>query len=512
MRIPVHKQRDVLTRINQHPDESSRSIARAIGVAANSVKVLRQAYQQAGLSIEVLQELDDVQWSKKLDTADRSIAQRKPAPDWEYVHEQMGRADSTLNQLWIEFRRVQPGGIGITQFFEGYRAYTRQLNISMRRLHAPGAKMHADFCGRTVPIRDANGGPGFDAQIFIGVLGYSNFVFAHAVASQKIEDWIACHVACFEYFGGSPEWCVSDNLKAAVNKRTRDELFINRSYRECLGHYGVTAAPRRARKPRDNAKAEAAVQFVQRAILYGLRDMVFFSLGELNAELRRRLTVLNDRPFKKLPGSRRSRFEEVERAELKPLPDLPFESRDWRHAVLVGEDYVFDHEKSFYSVPYELRRTRVDLRITAKSIEAFQSGRRIAIHERSFVRGSVSIQDAHRPVSHLRVLEGEPKHLLSWASSAGANTLAMFEHHLMKRADLTNGLSAARRLRELARQHGEERFEEACAYALPLNMTSLKNVTSILSTSPDKRRRDRNSPPKSLHSNVRGATYFGDDA
>ncbi len=511
MRIPIYQQRDVIRRIATHPNESSRSISRAIGIASNSVLAIRRAYVQAGLSVDALSDLDDDQWCNTLGTVDSSIAQRKPAPEWNYIHEQMGLADATLMALWTDFRQEHPGGIGYSQFAEGYRLYTRQLNIAMRRTHVPGDKMYCDFCGRTVPIRDPNGGPGFDAQIFIAVLGHSNYSFAHAVASQKIHDWNACHASAFEFFGGTPVWIVSDNLKSAVIRRTAETLVLNKSYRECLTHYGASAAPRRVRKPRDNAKAESAVQYVQRSILFALRNMTFFSLAELNAELHRRIAILNEKPFKKLPGNRRERYERVERASLKPLPAQPFEPREWRFEVLVGQDYVFDHEKCVYSVPCEYRNSRVDLRITATVVEVMHRGKRIAIHERKFVPGELTMIDDHRPISHRRVLEGEPKMLMSWSLTVGPHTEAMFQYHLRDRTDVTNGLRTAQRFRELARQYGDTRFEEVCSYAIPLNMTSLKSIKSILAHSPDKKKREQPARPHPAHPNVRGANYYGDE-
>jgi transposase len=511
MRVPVFQQRDVVRRIVLHPKESSRSISRALGVAANTVLSLREAFESSGLSGDVLEKLDDRQWSTTLGTVDRSIAQRKEAPKWSDVHEQMGLSNATLWQLWTEFKEAHPEGIAFTQFSVGYRKYTRRLDIVMRQVHVPGQKMFSDFCGKTVHIRDPEGGPGFDAQIFVSVLGHSNYTFAMAVSSQGVQDWNACHVAAFEFFGGVAEWTVSDNLKAAVISNRKDELVVNKAHRECLTHYGTHALPRRVRKPKENSKAECGVQLVQRWILFALRNRTFFSLSELNAEIRRLLTLLNTRPFKKLPGCRNSRYQEVERAALQPLPSLPFEPREWRFEVLVGADHVFEHEKCFYSVPCELRNERVDLRITATVIEAMHCGKRVALHERKRVAGEVSMVQEHRPIAHRRVLEGEPKALFTWAASAGEATSAMFQYHLRDRVDLTNGLRTARRLRELAREHGEQRFEEVCVYAVALNMTSLKSVTSILKNAPDKRNRDGAPAPRPPHSNVRGATYFGDE-
>lgn len=185
----------------------------------------------------------------------------------------MQRPDATLEQLWLEFRDVHPEGVGLTQFSTGYRDWKKGLHVVMRQVHRPGEKLFVDFAGRTVPVKNAKGGPGQLAQIFVAVLGYSNYSFVHAVPrTQTTADWVQCHVQCFEFLGGAPDWVVSDNLKAAVWRRERDRVIINPAYRDCLKHYNTAAAPARPRRPRDKAKAEVGVQIAQRWILFRLRD------------------------------------------------------------------------------------------------------------------------------------------------------------------------------------------------------------------------------------------------
>lgn len=512
MRVPVHEQRDLLSRIHRQPDESNRSIGRAMGRSPTTVAAFRAAYLGSGLSFDELSGMDDPEFLKALNTEDRTSPKNKPAPDWNEVQRAMSSPNATLHEVWLAFREDNPGGLGYTQFALQYRTHLKRLDVVMRRPHVPGEKMYCDFAGQTVRIHDPEGGPGFEAQIFVSVLGYSNLAFARAVASQKVADWNACHCEAFAFYGGAPEWVVSDNLKAAIIRRSVEELLVNRAYRECLAHYGCHALPRGVRRPRQNAKGESTVQIVQRSILFPLRNNRYFSLEELNRDIDRLRDKLNGRPFKKLPGCRRTRFEEVERAALSALPEVPFEPREWRFDVLVGPDYVFEHGRCTYSVPYEFRGTRVDLRIAARTIEVMHRGKRIAIHEKAQVEGSVNVLPEHRPIAHTRVLEAEPRSLLSWAAQAGPSSRAMFDHHILQRADATNGLRTARRMRELARVHGDERFEEVCAYAMPLNMTSLKNVESILKSAADRRRREAGPAhiSSTAHENVRGATYYGE--
>lgn len=509
MRLPINLQREI-ARLHFHdPKQSNRAIARCVGVSPNSVIALRALLTTKILPRSLLA-LDDDAWTAALGNEDRGVARRKEAPNWSWVHEQMQRQDATLEALWREWRSVCPEGIGYSQFTEGYRNWTKQQHVVMRRIHVPGDKLFVDFAGSTVTVRSRDGKASVEAQIFVAVLGYSNYIFLHAVPSQSTADWLECHAACFADLGGVPKWVVPDNLKAAVLRRENDRIVLNPAYRDCLAHFGTAAQPTGVRKPKHKSKAEVGVQIGQRLVLFGIRDSDFFSFAELNAELRRRTAVVNARPFKKMSGSRLQRFQEVELAALQPLPQTPFEMSDWRYGVRVGDDYHVEHQRSFYSTPAALRGERVDLRITASTLEIMSRGRRVALHLLSATEGSVATLAEHRPVAHTRVLEGEPRSLMVWAEAAGPSTLKMIQHHLQDRADLTNGLRAARRMRDMARVHGNERFEQVCAYALPLNITALRSIESILRRSPDKGgcKADSTSARPS-HENIRGASYFG---
>lgn len=510
MRLPIHLQREIARLHFYEPSQSHRAIARASGLSPNTIRSIRIALAAAKLPWSYLQDLDDDAWCAALRTQDQSIAQRKQAPDWEWVHAEMQRADATLEQIWREWRGQQPDGVAYSQFTSSYRDWKRQQHVVMRRVHRPGEKLFVDFAGRTVEIRDPRGGPSSEAQIFVAVLGHSNYTYIEALPSQNTADWINCHANCFAFFGGAPEWVVSDNLKAAVWRRERERIVINPAYRDCLRHYDTAPMPTGSRKPKHKAKVEVGVQIAQRWVLFAIRDRVFFSLAELNAELKVRTAQLNLHPFKRLAGCRRDRFLAGDQPALKPLPATAYELTDWRYGVRVADDHHVEHEQRFYSVPHALTREKVDCRFNSHTMEIFHRGRRVALHLLLAKPGESSTLQDHRPVAHRRVLEGEPRALLTWAHTVGLNTKRMISYHLEDRIDATNGVRAARRMRDLARLHGDVRFEEVCAYALSLNITALRSVTSILKEGADKRPPANTLRPARAHGDVRGASYFGE--
>lgn len=510
MRVPVHVQREIARLHFYDLATSDRSIASQVNLSASTVGSFRKQLKAKPFTWAALQELDDSAWRDTLDTHNRSIAIKKPAPDFAWVHAEMQRPDATLQQLWLEFREIEPTGIGLTQFTCGYKVWKKDLHVVMRQVHRPGEKLFVDFAGRTVRVKDPEGGPERRAQIFVAVLGNSNYTFIYAVPTQTTSDWVLCHVQCFNFLGGAPEWVVSDNLKAAVWRRESDRVVINPAFRDCLRHYNTAAAPARPRRPKDKAKAEVGVQIAQRWILFRIRDREYFSFDELNADLRRLNDELNDHRFKHLDTTRRRRFEEAEKAKLKPLPQSDYEMCDWTYEVKVGTDYHVEHSGSWYSVPFHLAGTRVDLRYTAKLLEVFQSGRRVALHAIKEERASTSTVMEHRPLHHQRALEGEPRALLEWAKTVGESAHKMISHHVYDRTD-GHGLKAARKLRELARDHGEVRFEEVCAYAVPRNAMTLRSVQSILNSSVDLQPRSGGTPSiRPTHDNLRGPNYFGE--
>ena len=291
----------------------------------------------------------------------------------------------------------------------------------MRQEHRAGEKLFVDYAGQTVEIIDRQTGEVKTAQIFVAVLGASSYTYAEATWSQDLSDWIGSHVRALAYIGGVPEVVVPDNLRSAVTKAHRYEPDLNPTYQDLAQHYGMAIVPARVRKPRDKAKAEAGVLLVERWILAVLRNEIFFSLESLNREIQRLLRVLNERPFKKRTGSRRSLFEAIDRPALQALPRNAYEFAQWRK-VRVAPNIHIEVEERYYSVPHALVGKQLDARITERCIELLYRGQRVASHPRSLVKGHYSTISEHMPVAHQRYLEWTPERMIRWASKSGEAT------------------------------------------------------------------------------------------
>jgi transposase len=379
----------------------------------------------------------------------------------------------------------------------------------MRQDHKAGEKLFVDYPGMTIPIYDERTlSVSFHAELFVAVLGASSYTFAVATRSQQVDQWISAHVAAFEFLGGCPEIVVPDNLRSGVTKAHRYEPDLNATYQEMAAHYGVAIIPARPYRPRDKAKVEAGVQLVERWIIAVLRHQRFTSLAALNQVIDELVQRLNDKPFKKLEGSRASLFKELDQPALRPLALERYEFATWKKAR-VNIDYHLELERHYYSVPYQLAGQVVDVRCTNTTVEIFFKNKRVASHLRSYQRGRHVTNAAHMPDSHRRYLEWTPGRIVAWAEKNGPSTAAFIDALMESRPHPEQGFRSALGVLRLAKKYSPERLEAACARALLVRALSYKSVESILKHGLDQR------PPRAqptrahaAHRNIRGPNYY----
>lgn len=482
---------------------SDRQIAAAVGSARSSVQECLRRARTAGLCWPLPADLDEIALQARLYRRDVPLP-GIPLPDFVAVHTELGRRGVTRQLLWEEYRTQHPGGLGYTAFCVHYQRWRATQALSMRQVHLPGDKLFVDYAGQTVPITDRHSGAVRAAQIFVAVLGASNYTYAEASWTQGSADWLGAHVRALTYIGGCTRAIVPDNLKAGVHRAHRYEPELNPAYQAFAEHYGVAILPARVRKPRDKAKVEAGVLVVERWILACLRHRVFFSLGELNAAIRALLQRLNTREFKKLPGCRRSRFEELDRPALRPLPPRAYEFAEWRQAK-VHPDYHIEVGRAYYSVPYRLVGQRVDVRITARRIEVFHAGVLVAAHPRACQRAQRSTRAEHRPIAHRARIEQTLDRVLAHAAAIGPATAEVIRQQAAHRKHPEETLRSAQGILRLARDFTPADLERACARAAAIGAYSYRAVRHLIQSQP---------PPPApqaldlFHDNVRGAAYF----
>lgn len=487
-----------------------RQIERSLGISHVTVSGYVSRARAAGLAWPLPDGFDDVALDRLLYPRPAPSRDARPVPDWAYVHRELRRVKGVTKMLlWEEYRRAYPDGYQLSRFCELYAAWSGKIDLVMRQDHRAGEKLFVDFAGPTIPVVDRRTGEIlFEAQIFVAVMGASNYTYAEAVRSQTLPDWIGAHVRAFAFLGGVPEIVVPDNLKSGVTKPCRYEPDLNPTYHAMAAHYGTAVIPARIRKAKDKAKVEGGVLLVERWIMAALRNHTFGSLAELNEAIRGLLTRLNERRFQKLPGSRRTMFESVDRPALLPLPATPYVFEEWSYAR-VGIDYHIELDGHYYSVPYALVRKKVEVRATRTTVEVLFGGNRVASHPRSYLKGKPSTIKEHMPSSHRRYAEWTPERLERWAATVGPETASHVAAIMEHRTHPEQGFRAALGIMRLLKQYGPDRLEAACRRAARYRLYSYKGVANILKTGAD--RIDVKNPPAStpiVHDNIRGPGYY----
>jgi transposase len=506
--LSMRKIREVL-RLAEKGEMSERDIARSCSVSHTTAgKYLRLA-EERGLSYRQIEGLDDEEFKRLL--KGKKVAKRsdRPQPDWCWVHEELKKKSVTLYLLWQEYKSIHTDGYQPTQFYELYNKWVKKLAVSLRQTYKAGEKMFVDYAGQTVGIVDRQTGEEREAQIFVAVLGASNYSFSCASWDQCLPNWIAAHIKAFEYFGGLTEIVVCDNLRTGISKSCRYEPDINPTYHDMAVHYGTAIVPARVSSPKDKAKVEAGVLVVERWILARLRNRTFFSLGELNAAIALLLIELNHRPFKKLDGSRASWFEKIEKPALRALPESRYEFARWKKAR-VNIDYHVELGRHYYSVPYRLVQERVRIRYTARTVEIFYQGKRVASHVRDDRPGLHTTCRDHMPRSHREYLGWTPSRIIRWAHTFGESTAGIVERIIESRDHPAQGYRSCLGILRLGKRYSPERLEAACKRAILIEGWSYKSVRSILQRELDKKPLpERKKPDKPIrHPNIRGSEYY----
>lgn len=509
-RISMRQITEVL-RLKYEAGLSHERIALACGISKGVVSKYVSLAKAQGVAWPLPAEVDQSRLEALLFPA-TTPPERFCEPDYFQVHQELKTKGVTLQLLWAEYvERYGDKAYRYSQFCHHYRVWRGKQRRSMRQVHRAGEKVFIDYCGPTVPIVDRSTGEMRTAQIFVAVLGASSYTYAEATWSQRLPDWIASHQRMFRFFGGVPELLVPDNLKSAVIKADRYTPKINETYAELATHYQTAILPARPYKPKDKAKAEAAVLLVERWILARLRHQTFFSLSELNAAVAELLPPLNQRPFQGRTESRQSLYESIDRPALKSLPEVPYTYAEWSKAR-PGIDYHIEVDKRLYSVPHALVGVVLDVRVTDTAVEVMHKGQRVALHPRHGKGRFVTLNE-HMPKSHQAHRNWSPGRFLNWARAIGTATFDVVEGLLKDRPHPEHGYRACLGLLNLSRRYGHERLEQACARALAINSASYKSIASILKQGLDQLTLpniDEAAEPAELpaHHNVRGAHYY----
>lgn len=511
-RLTMRKIREIL-RLHYDCKLSHREIATSCLVSRSTVSQYIHRAQAAGLAWPVPADCDDEQLEKLLfPTCAGRPKTTAPMPDFADMHAKLRHKGMTLALLWERYKTDNPDGFQYSHFCDLYREWEKRVDVVMRQMHRAGEKLFSDFAGSTLAVTNPDTGEVRPAHIFVATLGASNYTYAEAFWAENCEAWCMGHANAFVYIGGVTEKIVPDNPRSVIDKPSPYEPDVHADFQYMASFFGAAVIPARVKKPRDKAKVEAGVKVATMWIIAALRDRTFFSLAELNSAIWELLEKLNNRPFKKMPGSRRSVFDQVDKPALKPLPSCRYEYTTIGYAR-AGLDYHVNVDGQLYSVPYEHAKKKLEYRLTARTLEIFLQGRRIASHPRMWIKGKPSTLKEHMPSHHKRYqelyVEWTPERIRNWAMQIGPAVAEATSIIMRSNTHPEQGFRSCLGVIRMARTWGNERVEAACQRAISLQACSYKYIKLILESAGDIR-----SPAKQLtlsiaHDNIRGSHYYG---
>jgi transposase len=495
---------------------SNRKIAGLLGIGRNTVNTYMQHFKACSRPLEELLELSNPALERLFpmrSTIDNERYNRLMRY-FEKINQARNHPGFTFLYHYREYRQQEPAGYSYTQFMEHYHRKYGDVKGSVKLEHEAGKEVFIDFAGKKLFITDKVTGEQQPVEVFIAILPCSQYTYVEACRSQKRADLIRCMGHSLSFFGGAPKAIVSDNLKSAVTRASKYEADINRSFKDFTRHYNCVANPTRSYAPQDKALVENAVHLVYQRIYYPLRAMTFFSLEELNAEIRKRLEDYNDLLFQRKEASRKELFQSVERQYLKPLPATPYELKDYRRAKVQKMGYVyFSPDKNYYSVPYRYIGKSTQIHYTQSMVEVYYNHQRIALHQRSRARGHYITNKDHLSSTHKAYTQWGPEYFKKLARKHGQYVEDLVSGILTGGDYPEINYKRAMGVVHLHKSYGSHRLNKACQRAVDAGIYSYKRLKNILENNQDQQETDHqelNNYQTHIprHANTRGAAYY----
>lgn len=348
-------------------------------------------------------------------------------------------------------------------------------NLTVRIEREPGSEAQVDF-GYAGLLLDPTSGALRKAWAFVMVLAYSRHQYVEFVFDQKLPTWITLHAHAFAYFGGVPGRVVLDNLKAGITRACFDDPQIQPTYRECAEHYGFLLAPCAPRTPEHKGKVEqGGVHYVKQNFLGGRAPT---TLTQANADvLEWCRTTAGQRRHGTTKAAPLERFEQVERAELLPLPPTPYDLAVWKAVKLHRDGYVV-FDQAFYSAPYRLVGQTLRVRGGSQQVRIYASDYTlVATHPRAQHPGERLTHPDHLVPTKAPGVLWTRTTCRALAAEVGPETTELVSILLDDR--VIDRHPRVVRILRLRTQVGDQRLEAACARLLAfgdLRYVTLKRV------------------------------------
>ena len=491
---------------------SKRRISQQLGISRNTVAKYIDFFKRYRLTAYEVEKmtLEELHGLFKADQRPKSPKLVELQRYFPYFDKEIRKTGVTRQLLWEEYYAKHPDGFRLSQFKYWYAEWQKETSPVMRMEHKAGDKLFIDFTGKKLTIVDRDTGELKELEVFVCILGSSQYTYVEACASQKLEDFIRCTENALWFYGGVPRALVPDNLKSAVTKSSRYEPKVNEVFADFAEHYETAVLPTRTYRPRDKAIVENAVRIIYTRVFAPLRNETFHSVADINTAIRELLEKHNDMSFRGREYSRRSLFLEVESRELMPLPEKRYEIKRYAQATVHKNSHIYlGRDKHYYSVPYRHIGKQVKLVYTDSMVEVYHKHERLAVHQRNRKRYGYTTLAGHMPSHHRFVSEWSSERFISWAGNIGESCQGYIMAILDKKQHPEQSYKSCLGVLHLAKKYGRGRLDNACRRATEYGAYNYNMVERILKKGWDKLDEDTDENLEMPeHQNIRGGKYY----
>lgn len=492
---------------------SKLNISTVTGLSRNTVKKYLNVFTGLQTTLDEINRLSDKDLDELFCKEPEVIVDERLQELHVYFHaneKQLKRRGVTLLNLFDQYRALHPEGYGQTSFYYHYKLWSARSTPSMHMVHKSGDKMFVDFTGEKLEVVDQQSGEIKKMEVFVAILGGSQYTYVEAVESQRVEDFISCCENALQFFGGVPNAIVPDNLKSAVIKTNRFEPRLNENFEAFADHYGTVVLPARAYKPKDKALVEGAVKIAYMRIFALLPKELATSLEQLNSRIEPLLKEHNSQKFKGRNYSRIEQFEESEKHTLQPLPATRFELRSSLVATVMKNGHVsLSVDKHYYSVPYGYISKKVRVLFSKSRVEIFYKYECIASHKRTRSPHNYTTDPLHMATQHQVMAQWNPDYFLSQARAIGKEVEFYIAQVLQKKQHPEQAYKSCQGILSFAKRVGQGRLIKACQRAHAYGLYHYRAIEDILNKGLDlfdlEEDKQLSMP---VHENIRGKNYY----
>jgi transposase len=489
-----------------------KKIGERLGMSKHTVKLYIEHFRSLKIPKEELFKLSDFELNKLFHPPKEMLINDQLKQLYDFfpgMSIQLRRRGMTVAKQFLEYKALNPPSYGETTFYKHYNQWRKKVNPTMHIEHKVGDKMYVDYAGATLPYVDTNTGEIKNAQIFVAILGWSQYAYVEAMASQTIEEFITACENALRFFNGVPLALVPDNLKSAVHKASSYEPTVNENFKAFADHYGIAVLPARSRKPQDKAHVENMVKLTYQKIYANLPEKEFVPLNELNIQIGQHLVTLNNA---QLTGKQCSRSDQwlMELSALQPLPATGYEMRKLKQVTVMKNGHVYlTEDQHYYSVPYELIGKKLKMQYSRSEVNLYLHYELIVTHKRLRSPHNYTTVAEHMPAQHRYVMEWNPAFFMAKAKEIDPVVEYYISQVLAKKQHPEQGYKSCMGILSFAKRLGEIRLIKACKRAHEIGYYNYKIIEDILTKNLDKYDDDDMEPSNMpTHDNIRGGNYY----